>query len=384
MTDVTVIQWGDRRDSINFGSSGETVILTGSARLAATIRGQFGFTANTVIVAGEAAPGQGFGVSDTIHLRSLNGVGDNVVAVTGTGVVFAGPGGSAVALEGSGNLLQNAGQMVGGSGVVGINWQDGSVENHGTILGMRQAGVWLLEGGADNRILNTGTITGVGGIMLDNASPTIINTGEILSNTPQVAAIHGAVAIAGFTLRNSGEITGFGEAILGSSFADRVVNTGIITGDVVLGGGDDVYRGRLGSLDGALRGGAGNDTLLAGQGDDGLFGDAGRDSLDGGVGDDTLAGGTGSDVFVIGRGSGDDLVADFQDGFDIIDLRAFHVNAFGAAGLRVTDGAGGILLDLTELGGGTMVLRGMTAGMLDSGDLLIRRPSGQSGHRTDG
>lgn len=154
MTDVTVILWGDRSDAINFGSSGDTVILTGSARLAATIRGQFGFAANTVIVAGEAAPGRGFGVPNTIRLRSLNGVGDNVVAVTGTGAVFAGPGGSAVALEGSGNLLQNAGRMVGGSGVAGIYWQDGSVENRGTIPGMRQAGAWLLEGGADNRILN--------------------------------------------------------------------------------------------------------------------------------------------------------------------------------------------------------------------------------------
>ncbi|MBY0330640.1 MAG: hypothetical protein K2X49_08210 [Acetobacteraceae bacterium] len=120
-----------------------------------------------------------------------------------------------------------------------------------------------------------------------------------------------------------------------------------------------------------MLGGGGNDTLLAGQGDGRLFGDAGRDSLDGGAGDDTLARARGSDVVVIGRGSGDDLVAGFQDGFDIIDLRAFHLNAFGAAGMRVTDGAGGVLLDLTELGGGTMVLRGMTVGTLDSGDVLI-------------
>jgi len=52
-------------------------------------------------------------------------------------------------------------------------------------------------------------------------------------------------------------------AIVGSAFADTVVNEGLIAGDVALGDGDDVAR-FSGTLQGVLRLGAGNDRLEAG------------------------------------------------------------------------------------------------------------------------
>lgn len=112
--------------------------------------------------------------------------------------------------------------------------------------------------------------------------------------------------------------------------------------------GDDILRGRGGNddLDGdggsdilwggagrdGLDGDSGNDHLLGGRGNDELEGDdgndvlhggGGRDRLDGGDGHDVLIGGRGPDVFEFERGDGNDRIADFDDGSDVIRLDDF-------------------------------------------------------------
>ena len=102
--------------------------------------------------------------------------------------------------------------------------------------------------------------------------------------------------------------------------------------------------------DDLLNGGAGEDQLSGGTGNDKLFGEAGNDHLDGGAGNDCLNGGNGNDILVGGLGkdlmvggagcdlfvfnstadSGTyavtrDVIADFQHGFDKIDLS--HIDA---------------------------------------------------------
>jgi Ca2+-binding RTX toxin-like protein len=82
-----------------------------------------------------------------------------------------------------------------------------------------------------------------------------------------------------------------------------------------------------------LRGGAGNDTIRGGGGLDLLDGGDGHDVLEGGTGEDTLLGGAGADRFVFGAldararvpvyDTQGDVVADFQDGIDHLDLAAF-------------------------------------------------------------
>jgi serralysin len=91
------------------------------------------------------------------------------------------------------------------------------------------------------------------------------------------------------------------------------------------------------------RGGSGNDTLignhaanlLAGNGgNDVLDGGAGNDSLSGGRGVDTLTGGAGADTFQYmsiaesGVGVGRDIVTDFEQGSDLIDLSRLNVGTF--------------------------------------------------------
>jgi Ca2+-binding RTX toxin-like protein len=98
--------------------------------------------------------------------------------------------------------------------------------------------------------------------------------------------------------------------------------TGTDFSDMLFGSrGNDVLNG-MGGHD-TLLGGIGNDTINAGSGGDNIYG---------GAGGDTLTGGTGCDAFIYQSesdspfGSAHDRIADFQSGFDWIDLSAVDAN----------------------------------------------------------
>ena len=102
--------------------------------------------------------------------------------------------------------------------------------------------------------------------------------------------------------------------------------------DRLLGGsGDDALQGD-GDGDRLKGGGGGDDQLSGGSGRDVLRGGAGYDDLDGGSGADLLHGGRGADAFVFRwgddsrPGSGADVIRDFQEGLDIIDLGDLDAN----------------------------------------------------------
>ncbi|MCB9993632.1 MAG: endo alpha-1,4 polygalactosaminidase [Hyphomicrobiaceae bacterium] len=85
-------------------------------------------------------------------------------------------------------------------------------------------------------------------------------------------------------------------------------------------GGNDIVEGF-----------AGNDHLKGGAGNDDLYGDRGRDVLAGGQGRDDLTGGANADRFVFGPDGNRDRIFDFQNGIDLLDLRAFHFGSKAAA-----------------------------------------------------
>lgn len=97
---------------------------------------------------------------------------------------------------------------------------------------------------------------------------------------------------------------------------------------------------------------AGADTLNGGGGNDRLTGGAGGDTLNGGGGNDTLTGGGGADTFVFGPGGGDDLVRDFADGTDLLQIQG---HSGGFASLAITDDSGDRLITHD---GGTIRLDG--------------------------
>ena len=141
--------------------------------------------------------------------------------------------------------------------------------------------------------------------------------------------------------------------------------------------GDDTLRGQQGDDwlfggEGAdrLEGGEGDDVLLGGEGDDTLIGGAGEDMLIGGEGDDTLTGGAGADTFVFGEDSGNDTITDFDTTNDKIHLTTLSQTITWAQLqskiTTITDPGDpntvtGLKIDLSDWGGGTITLTGLTA-----------------------
>jgi uncharacterized protein (TIGR01370 family) len=166
---------------------------------------------------------------------------------------------------------------------------------------------------------------------------------------------------------------------LGSAGNDRLVGAAgfanLIGG---LDGNDRLTGGRLGDM---LYGHAGNDRLLGGTGDDRLDGGAGNDRLYGGSGNDTLQGdagndrlygGTGADQFVFVRDNGDDRLTGFAQGQDRLDLQDFDATlAQVQSALHLV--RGGIMLDLTELGGtgSVFLLHQTNLAAFDAADFIL-------------
>jgi Ca2+-binding RTX toxin-like protein len=92
------------------------------------------------------------------------------------------------------------------------------------------------------------------------------------------------------------------------------------------------FTGSGNGLANRIEGGSSDDTLYGQGGDDELYGQAGRDILIGGAKQDWLYGGADADRFVfsstsdIGLGARSDVIADFERGLDLIDLRYVDAN----------------------------------------------------------
>ncbi|MEG5080687.1 calcium-binding protein [Microcoleus sp. AT8-B4] len=153
------------------------------------------------------------------------------------------------------------------------------------------------------------------------------NTSESITLSPgQLANIPGGAWVLG------GNDTVIGSAdselILGNEGQDSI--SGGAGNDTLLGGKDndfvdggidnDLVRGDLDAD--TVRGGDGNDSLFGGRGTDQLFGDAGDDFLSGDRDTDTLTGGEGSDIFALAIGGGLDIITDFGNGSDFIQVPA--------------------------------------------------------------
>ena len=150
---------------------------------------------------------------------------------------------------------------------------------------------------------------------------------------------------------------GGNDTVDGGSGNDRV--RGDIGDDVVHGGagndrvrgdnGDDTVHGDAG--DDRVRGGRGNDIVLGGDGNDRVDGQDGDDYLNGGAGLDIYSGGLGSDVFVFEADGLRDVIKDFEDGADLIDISAFGVGDFAALSIAQ------VSFDrvLIDLGGGDII-----------------------------
>ncbi len=100
-----------------------------------------------------------------------------------------------------------------------------------------------------------------------------------------------------------------------------------------------------------------------------LNGGSGSDRLEGLAGADVLFGGLNGDTFVFSAGHGRDIVRDFVNSSDIIDLSATAIGSIGEALANAVQTRAAVVL--TTGSGDAIVLRGVTLGQLDAGDFIF-------------
>jgi Ca2+-binding RTX toxin-like protein len=183
------------------------------------------------------------------------------------------------------------------------------------------------------------------------------------------------------------------DALYGDAGSDTLAAGG--GDDLGLGGsGNDVIIGQSG--DDQLYGGSGNDALTGGADADFVSGGSGNDTLTGGASRDVLFGGTGADVFDFNTRldsgltrSSQDVIRDFSDGEDLIDLssidaiaavagnqsfRLIGQAAIGTQGeVRIVPIADGFVVEVNFAGGAApdLTIRVLGAATLDESDFIL-------------
>ena len=167
-----------------------------------------------------------------------------------------------------------------------------SITVNGVIASQHASGIHTLEGGAKITIGTSGRVYGhIYGIQL-SGSNVVTNHGIIISDGTGIGQALGAAGQ--MTLINTGTIGAVDApyiAVGGSDSADVVINHGRIIGRVLLGSGDDVYHGQLGTVTAEINLGSGNDAAFGGAGNETFITEAAsveQDVIDGGRGTDHI------------------------------------------------------------------------------------------------
>jgi Ca2+-binding RTX toxin-like protein len=202
---------------------------------------------------------------------------------------------------------------------------------------------------------------------------TLVNTDTIRADI----AVQSSWMVNGGGLRliNTGHIDGLVQLNVnpngGAARTDLVVNSGLIDGEVRLGGERDFYLGFGGTQLGAVLGEGGADLLFGTSGADSLSGGEGADLIAGGLGADTLTGGSEADLFLYrstadSDSAGIDIITDFQPGADRLDL-----SALGVTSLSLTPGAGHVMVEGTTAGGAVRI---QVNGAIGQADVIVSPP----------
>ena len=262
--------------------------------------------------------------------------------------------------------------------MMGLNGDDELHGNGGEDYLRGREGADKLWGGDGDDILNGGD----GADQIDGGNGTDLLT-YWNSDTGVTVNFKEATASGGHA---EGDIITGIERVGGSQYDDLLIGDvgddrldGFFGDDTVHGDdGDDVLQGGFGSDklygdngDDILSGDQDNDYLYGGKGNDRLYGDNGDDQLYGDAGADLLLGGTGNDIFVIGPGGGDDIISDFNDNEDRIDLTAFDLTDFDDLTLTAVPARRSVIVDMSAYDGGTIYLSGVDIADLDATDFLF-------------
>lgn len=346
--------------------------------------------------------------STTVNLGNTSTETSELVVTLGeTAVVRNLNIGSAINIRRTGADIINHGEIT--SILRGINFATGATEgnivNTGFIEAIQGNGISVVGDAASISgtfdIFNSGLIDSEQiGISINYQNLTLLNTGSIFADIAVFVSSNDTQSNT-LELNNSGELIGQTYAVVATDSDDIVLNSGSISGDVILNGGNDHFDGRGGTLSGTVAGGDGDDTYIIDEasielsenisegtdlvqslvgwklgdnfenldllgsadlrgvgneednaikgniGDNKLYGRSGNDTIAGKAGDDfisgqdgvdTLYGGNGSDTLRGGKGK-DNL--DGGDGDDDLRGGASHDHLSGGSGNDILNGNGG-------------------------------------------
>lgn len=327
-----VLNGGAGADTMDGGENSDEYVVDGLDIVTDT-----GTVGGDKVTIGNAA-GDSISTAGWSGIEIINGnVGNDTIDASSstTNLLIRGQGGNDVIIGGSGNDV-----LLGGAG-------------NDTIHG--GAGNDTILGGADDDLLSGGD------------GDDVFFVGESLDAvTDGGAGFDKAVinAASGLSI-NIGSWVGV-ERINGWTGADTIDATGMATGITMsAGAGDDNLIGGDGSDN--FYAGLGNDTVFGGLGNDALIGNAGADDLNGGAGNDFLLGGTEADIFRFTDGFGNDVIADFEDGIDVLDFSG-DSRVTVEADLNMIDVAGGV--SITVAGVDTLLVEGITVAALTN-DIVL-------------
>jgi Ca2+-binding RTX toxin-like protein len=329
------------------------------------------------------------GANSGISAGTWNGLPENIHVLIGeTGVIDTNITG--VALGGVNSSVVNQGVIhttdAQGHGI-GSEGHDNLLDNQGNITSF----IGISSIGDNNEVTNSGKIVaGYQGVLLntmDGQHNSLLNTGTIKAGDPN--NVH--------------------YSVYGGGGDEHVVNAGRMVGDVYLQGGEDTFISRGGTVTGLVYGGADDDTyvidrsnitlvenagegldrvrssasytladnieqatltgkadidltgtqkgdlLYGNKGDNEILGGDGLDYITGNRGNDTLSGGglAGNtdigDVFVFHSHSGRDVITDFQDGMDHINIGSYEgIETFADLAIHIKKDGADTLITLLD------------------------------------
>ena len=340
---------------------------------------------------------------------------DNPLENYGEIVTYSRPG-SAMAVHNSAAIINTGGiyAISEFSRAIGVNAVYGSHISNGTQTFFNTGLIYAEAGGYGSQIYVEGdrfvpesiAATGV------QSWGTLTNDGEIVATSGPNAA-KGLLTVGvyamdhyGNTARpaqvvNNGTIEGSRAIMFAdngtSNLAHKVINNGLLIGDVHFLNGRDIYDGSQGEIRGTVFGFGGNDTMIGGKFADSFDGGTGVDTMTGGLGDDTYYVDNVGDVVNEAVGEGTDTVIasasyTLAAGSEIEVLTLVgsgNLNAAGNAGSNRISGnsgnnilTGGLGNDWLDGAGGTdtAVFSGnkgqYTVTMLSMGVFEVRGPDG--------